>query len=165
MSTKRSLEASQRRRRHARKRTRRLLDFARRSPALDEDAEIAVNLGGVKMSEVLKEFAHPLLETARTPEEYRSYYMLGAIAWNLAEAGPESRREAFSDFESVWAGTRGATPAEQELLETALNALIERKKQLFPHVRRFVLDVEFGDRPDEYDIVVLSTPVDQPEED
>jgi len=90
-----------------------------------------------KLSKVIKEFAWPLIEAARTREEIETGVSLAIIAWNLAIVP-----------EAIESGTVRAVldglddDGDTVILRVTLAALLARKKALFDEDKRFVIDYE-----------------------
>jgi hypothetical protein len=87
---------------------------------------------GEKMSQVLEEFAQPLLRDAQSLDELKKALLVAMVAWN------HSLLDEAAAAESEMASRLFANPN----FRPVLNALIARKKQLYPHNRRFILDYE-----------------------
>ena len=157
-ASKRRLERRKRLRRgRERKRAIRLRQWASQSEILPPNARLVTNLGGVKMSEVLVEFAEPLLADAPGFQAYHNAIQLAAIAWNIALLPPERRREFLAETVQDAFGKGLRARMERRLLETLLDQLVARKERRFAHIRRFILDVKVSDEPEEYNVSVLST--------
>lgn len=61
-----------------------LRDWGHSGELFDPDDVIVLSNPEKKMSEVLIEFAQPLLKVAKTPEQFRTAISLAGIAWNAA---------------------------------------------------------------------------------
>src|ERR1700733_11779917 len=88
-----------------------------------------------KMSEVLLDFAQPLLDNADNFESQQKAIIIAALAWNLSLSNPVSRMfELRKLFREVSIG------ASTEDFKQVLKGLIIRKKEKFSDVRRLILD-------------------------
>ena len=106
---------------------------------------------GVKMSEVLKEFAEPYLHIAETTEEYRKMLAIATVAWNTT-LFPEEKRASAVD-EVLRGMPRGLRRDAKEIIQE----LMERKERLFPQYRRMIMDFEVTDSDDDWHVTVIST--------
>jgi hypothetical protein len=123
-----------------------LIRRVERSP-LFADADLRIGPPGqLKMSEVIVEFAEPLLDAARDDREYRNALGLAIVAWNVSLLP-----------ERMWTATLPKhlreLASEEDVADDLghlLTGLIHRKERFYPHVRRLVLDYEItrssGDR-------------------
>jgi len=103
---------------------------------------------GEKMSEVIQDFAEPLLDGADSPEEVKKALVIAMVAWNhslLQEAGEPGLGGIKSDLL--------ADPTVRGVFES----LVERKWALYPDNRRFILDYELIPSGHEYRFNVIST--------
>ena len=166
MSTKSKQAARQRRRKRSRKLARghgqELAERAKRAGLLSKNARIVSNLDGISTSDALVEFAEPLLSDGMSFESYEGAIRLACHAWNLAEASAPLQREMLQESRSLFRNMQDIMPDPERKGELLLRALIERKQREFSHIHRFILDVEVSDRPDKYDVVVLSIPIGPP---
>ncbi|MBI2927092.1 MAG: hypothetical protein HYY24_15460 [Verrucomicrobia bacterium] len=89
-----------------------------------------------KMSDVLIEFAQPLLAEARTESEYRGAFALASVAWNLALMPFLKRLKRLGEL---------VKRADRAAADIALD-LIRRKHELFADDKRWVLDFEISSR-------------------
>ena len=101
-----------------------------------------------KMSEVLIQFAKPLLKEDDDLEQHRKAYLLATLAWNLAILPEAQRRE---DLER---GELAKTFGPEGI--ALMRALIERKLLLFPHNTRPILDLSVTDLGDSLHVDVIS---------
>jgi hypothetical protein len=109
------------------------------------------------MSDVLERVARPLLDTL--PDDsginrVRAVMLLAAVGWNAAVgSSPEQVDTVLQELSLKFAET------SRELSKIAppfIQMLAERKRQLFPHDDRLVLDVEVADRGDHFYITAAS---------
>ena len=90
-----------------------------------------------KLSQVLEEFAWPLIEAAQVPDDIEAAVSRAIIAWNLAIV-PEDVQASL-----VHAAMDGFGDDRDALrFKVTLAALVARKKALFDEDRRFVVDYE-----------------------
>ena len=100
------------------------------------------------MSEVIEDFAEPLLEGADTPDEFRKALTIAMIAWNYSLLDEAARAEPDP--------TRAELMADP-LVRDMFEALIERKRQLYPDNRRAILDFQLIPNGTSHQFNVVST--------
>src|SRR5581483_7367963 len=103
---------------------------------------------GEKMSEVIEDFAAPLLEGADSPDEVKKALLIAMIDWNYSLLDEADRAEPDTAYETVF-----ADPVGKQLLER----LLIRKQELFPDNRRAILDFELIPAGTEFRFNVIST--------
>jgi len=113
------------------------------------------NEGETKMSEVLKDFVKPYLDPIKTMERRQKLLAIAAFAWNIALL-PEDQQQAELD-NIVQSLSKNQGPQFQQDAREILEALIERKQTHFAHHRRYILDYELKESPDEFFLSVVST--------
>lgn len=96
--------------------------------------------GKEKMSEVILEYARPLMESAQTVEEQKKAIGMAIICWNTSFIDPENRdlmiTETFAETgEELDSATR-------EVIEF----MLKRKDDLFPDNKRIIEDWIIKDR-------------------
>lgn len=112
---------------------------------------------GSKMSEALEQVARPLLDDM--PEGLgiqgtHTAVLLTAAGWNAAVThSPQETEQALQELASLFAKD---SPKLGELTLPFLRMLAERKRQLFPHDDRLVVDVNVEDRGDHFYITAAS---------
>jgi len=107
------------------------------------------------MSEVLKDFVQPYLESADTKEAYRKLLTLAILAWNVALL-PEKEQQATVDRlvdETLATATQGLKTDMKEIV----NMLIARKKSYFSENKRTIINYQLTDTGRDYYLVVAST--------
>ena len=92
-----------------------------------------------KMSEVLLEFAEPLLDAFDDDSHFRDLTAIAVFCWNLTFLSPKEREAAMNDVVDRMAG-RDAFKGRG--LREALRALIERKKTLYADDNRLIVNYE-----------------------
>lgn len=103
---------------------------------------------GEKMSEILEEFAQPLLAHAQSDEEIRKALGMATIAWNCAIAPPDARREFEQLIHSKF---------EDSVMRDVFDFLIARKHALFPENKRMILDYDMDRSTGQLALNVVST--------
>ena len=108
-----------------------------------------------KMSEVLPEFAEPLLDTIDDDELFEEVINFALICWNLSFF-PEHKQLA--KWKAIAKKVGRAHLLSRPEIESWVWVLLERKKTLFAHDRRIVLDCKVIDEGDRRRLLVMSTP-------
>jgi hypothetical protein len=116
----------------------------------------------VKMSELIGEYASDYINMGETTEERQSYLNGACSAWNIAVLPEHLREEALrrniAEYKKM---NPGAYDAEN--LADDLRKLIEKKLQMFPGVKKVIIDASIEPISDtKYRILVAST--DHPEQ-
>lgn len=96
--------------------------------------------GGVKMSEVLVDFAEPLLHGFTLPEERRAFeaaLKISALLWNAMVDPPEGGyRRLYAELGELV----GSPPGPE--IEKIFDAMIARGRALYPGLDRMIAGVE-----------------------
>jgi hypothetical protein len=107
------------------------------------------------MSEVLLEFAEPLLDGSEDNEQFRAAIALAGLCWNLSLMPPDEQVAELHNIvkqvgerEAFWG--RGI----REIVLT----LVDRKKAFFPDDNRLVLNYEFVEEKTGPRFLVASAP-------
>lgn len=98
------------------------------------------------MSNVLVDFAQPLLDAARNEGDFRLAITVAAACWNLSLLPESERSAALKDFKPGF-----ETPQE---LERQMRLLVARKEALFPNDKRVILDYQVSGGPQDGNVVV-----------
>jgi hypothetical protein len=126
--------------------------FVERAAARGVPVEIR-ETPGRKMSEILMEFAGPLLAQVSDDEHRKLVIGISVLGWNYA-LFPSNERASF--LESM----RGYMPGmDAETMEKFLAALAERKARLFPDILRYILDFEFSSTEGRLELFVTSVAI------
>jgi len=112
----------------------------------------------VKMSEVLGEFVKPYRQYAETITAFRVLLAMGSAAWNVALI-PEHMRE------KIFQGALDNLPfVNRDDAEVILSELIARKEKYFPQYRRMILDYDVTAKGSTWNITVVSSPMEEPDQ-
>ena len=105
-----------------------------------------------KMSDVLLDFAQPLVDAARNGDDFRIAITMAAACWNLS-LRPEPERSATLKRMAKSDVFRPRLDASLEL-EQQMRALVARKEALFPDDKRAILDYQVSGGPRDGSVVV-----------
>lgn len=112
---------------------------------------------GGKMSEVILDFAEPLVAAARTGEDFRKAIAIAIIFWDIALQPEEEHEELLGDAIRDLGEAAENDPAAITYFEAVGRALLLRKKVLFPDIKRAVLGYEVVGEGDSLQLLVTST--------
>ena len=127
---------------------------------LFRDTKIVVqeNVNKEKMSEVLLDFARPLLDHCGDDDDeiYRNMLAFAVCAWNLTLVPPRTRDKMLTDTINKICGS---DLEYRKFAEYHLKLLEKQKNELYPDNRRFIMDIEVRCERNNRRIFVASTPV------
>lgn len=132
-----------------------LLDRLRNSDLFPEK-KILVDLSAVqKMSEVILDFAEPLLSMASNDEEIKKSIGLAILIWNLSLLPTEGQSEQLEQF---WPSLQADSGDEHvEDARSIVASLLKRKELHFQDHKRAILDYHISDTRDGLHLDVVST--------
>jgi hypothetical protein len=122
-------------------------------------ASLASQLAAPNMSDTLLTFARHELDSLRagaTAAHVERLMVLAAGVWNTVVACPEGKLE-----DKLWELSRALQHSSDIPLEDIfrlLRTMAERKRLLFPHDHRIVVDVAVEDEGDHFHLQAASTP-------
>ena len=108
-----------------------------------------------KMSEIIIDYAQPLLNVAKNDEEQKKAISIAIAIWNLSLYPKEMQSEYIGKITEIMTASRKdgrLTDNEKEVL----NYLMERKKTFFPDIKRVILDYDYVETPQGFHINVVS---------
>jgi hypothetical protein len=98
--------------------------------------------GIVRMSEVLQDFAEPLLHDCVTDAEFKNAIMFSILVWNASlTTATDKEKSAEFIIEKL------AKSDQHEHIETTqyyIIKLLKRKEIMFPNINRFIVDCQFS---------------------
>jgi hypothetical protein len=110
----------------------------------------------VKMSEVLEEYARPLLEEATDLNSIQVAIEMASICWNIASMPEDKQEELMRDALAEISKISGDYETSQKIMDM----LIKRKKMFFPKYNKFILNKEVVPlEKGGYYLTVLSTEI------
>jgi hypothetical protein len=119
-----------------------------------DNAKYLVNPPGeISMSDAISQLIEPYKDDAPDYKAFRTLVTFGCTAWNASILPQDQRTEM---LEKVLAALTAGKKDHAEMLEF-VNELMDRKKRLFPHVTRMIVDFKVTDRGDDFHIAVAST--------
>jgi len=109
----------------------------------------------IKMSEVLMDFAEPLLDTLDDDEHFEGVIALAALCWNCSFLPPKKQRAQFNTILDKLGKSETLTRLE---IEDCTRMLLERKKALFADDKRMVVDYKVVEEEEGRRLLVMSIP-------
>lgn len=109
---------------------------------------VVPDTAGEKMSEVIEDFAAPLLEDADSLEQVRRALAFAMVAWNYALRDEPDRAKPEPAHAAL---------LSDPIVKQAFESLVARKQELYPDNQRAVLDYELIPTSSGYRFNVIST--------
>lgn len=98
--------------------------------------------GAVRMSEVLQDFAEPLLRESGTDAEVKDAIKFSILVWNVS-LFPAPERENMVEM-LIKQVSNPDQPEHTESVKYYVNMLLKRKEEMFPDINRAVIDCQFS---------------------
>lgn len=115
----------------------------------------------IKMSEILPLFAKPFIdEYVTTPHSFDAAIKYSIMVWNLGLLSEDQRPEYIELFQEGIQAAFGGSISREKNLEI-MNMLLERKRTLFPDVKRLIKSYEIINKGDDSFINVESIKMDE----
>ena len=108
-----------------------------------------------KLSAIILDFARPFTDNVGD-DQFRSVIALAIFCWNIGLLPEDQQERQLRRVVREEAEGKPAGFADDMMTWTRL--LIDRKKKLFAHDRRMVMDFTIEDDGDEFHLLVASTP-------
>lgn len=120
---------------------------------LPKDAVITTNTQNEKMSEVLLEFAKPLIDECKDDKAFYKALQISAIAWNSSFFSPEERKKLIDESFNKYINDNN----EREIAKEILSKMLERKEKKFQNIKRKILDFQISYRDGQQHLNVISS--------
>jgi len=114
------------------------------------------------MSEVITDFAQPLIERVQSDEQYRKAIGIAVLIWNIALESEDRQEKLLSEVIRDLAAETGNDPEVSDYFETLGRTLLLRKRSLYSDNRRAILDYQITEDGDDLHLQVASTIIDEP---
>jgi hypothetical protein len=138
-----------------------LQNLMNRAKTRHKDKECSIGtaeeMGLVKMSEIILEFAEDMIELGENDAARENSITLAIVAWNLAvliESGEKNPLEHLNEFYRMMKIKKNSE--EEEALTALVLVLIERKHVEYPHIHRFIDDFEIIETKNDFHLNVAS---------
>ncbi|MGH7457043.1 MAG: hypothetical protein ACRENG_37180 [bacterium] len=112
--------------------------------------------GHEKMSEVIMEFARPMLDKSTDDEITQNIISFAILAWNLALHKEQDTDEAYQKLHDM-ALSSYTDEIRRKQFHDFLDMLLQRKREYFADYKRFILDYELSFTRDSMHFDVVST--------
>ncbi|MFH1572580.1 MAG: hypothetical protein ABIG68_01275, partial [Acidobacteriota bacterium] len=106
---------------------------------------------GPRLSDIILGLAQPLLDLAKTEAAKKNAVAITIAAWNCALLPPGNRERFLDDLDHRIPGI--SSPVLKDMVEE----IAGRKAELYPDIRRFVMDFVVTCNGDEVRLVVATT--------
>jgi predicted CopG family antitoxin len=131
-----------------------LENFMQQVAAKNEGAKYLLNpKGEISMSDVIAQLIEPYKEDAPDYQSFRTLVTFACTAWNASILPPEERDEMLDKMLE-------ALPSQKKKRSEIVGFIAElmnRKKQLFPHITRMIVEFKVTDLGQEFHIAIAST--------
>ena len=105
--------------------------------------KIIVESKGIeKMSEVIESFAEPLLADCKSDKDVKSTIQFAIQVWNLTMLPEYEQGKIIQDLAEAFSAPDNIDEINQAKLY--INSFVNRKKRMFPHIQRTVIDYQFS---------------------
>ncbi|MBW2149689.1 MAG: hypothetical protein JRI22_22070 [Deltaproteobacteria bacterium] len=111
--------------------------------------------GKEKMSEVVLDFAKPLLDECRDSDTEKKAISLAILVWNMSLLPENSRDQAIQKMYSDLLPSDDAT--DLATMMYCVDMLMERKRKYFPKNKRAIIDYQFSGSGKDRRLDVAST--------
>jgi hypothetical protein len=101
-----------------------------------------------KMSEVIEDFAEPLLSRADSPDDVTKALQIAMAAWNYSLLDEAAKAEPDCPYSFLFADPN---------MRSVFEFLLERKRRLYPENTRAILDFQLVPNGTEFQFNVVST--------
>lgn len=95
-----------------------------------------------KLSHAVIQVAKPFLD--QDPDLFEKILMVAITAWNLSFHPDEDREKRMWEFIEKF----GRTPEDRQGFRHILETLLTRKREMFPHDDRYIVNFQFSEDPD-----------------
>ncbi len=109
-----------------------------------------------KMSEVVLEFAEPLLEALDDDSHFKHGIAMAVFCWNLTFLPPNEQEAAMNDIVKRMAGR---DVFKRVGLREAVRAMLDRKKALYADDNRLIVNCEVVKEKSGPRLLVMSSPI------
>jgi len=111
----------------------------------------------IRMAEVIANFSSDILSTAKDGYQRKSFLNCACTAWNIS-LFPEDKIESQLDISVHDYERHNPDSTDSSNYRHNLEQLIMRKNELYPNIRRTVVEASIEDKGDGEKITVLSVP-------
>jgi len=109
-----------------------------------------------KMSDVIQDFAKPLLLLKDDEEFQRKALRVAILVWNISLFPKQKQEKALQEICSDF--SKPDDPNYIESIKTIVNALIERKRKNYPNHKKVITDFQISGSGKSRRLNVVSTP-------
>lgn len=107
------------------------------------------------MSEIIINFARPLLDVANNGEEQKKTITIAVTIWNLSLLPEKTQSEYINEIKKIMSAS-GKNRDFSESDNGVFNYLMKRKKLLFSDINRMVVDYDFVETTKGFHLNIVS---------
>jgi len=107
-----------------------------------------------KMSEVLLDFAKPLIDEYEDDKALYNALQISSIAWNASFFPPKERKKLIDESLNEHISDKNG----REMVKEILLEMLRRKEKDFPNIKRMILDLQVSYKDGQQHLDVISTP-------
>jgi hypothetical protein len=133
----------------------RLLRKAKERANNSELEVLTASPGIEKMSEIIIDFAQPLLDAATNAQAQKQAITTAIIGWNLSLFPKKEQVAQIEEIKNLLNSSTNSDQLRNEAIEI-FNFLLARKKSLYPEINRLVVDYELIETPKGFHLNVVS---------
>ena len=131
-----------------------LENFMQEVAAKTGDAKYLVNPSGeISMSDAISQLIEPFRDDAPDYKSFHTLVTFACVAWNASVLPPDERDEMLN---KIITGVSRRKKNRSEINEF-IKELMDRKRKLFPHVSRMIVEYKVTDLGDDFHIAIAST--------
>ena len=112
-----------------------------------------------KVSEMILKMAEGFLDMAEDTEHMENLLRMACTAWNIACFEAPRRHDLIRKYVETFREANNASEATGKDLEEDMRRLIEKKDQLYPHIKIRIVDSQVELRDGREHVIVASTPL------
>jgi hypothetical protein len=106
---------------------------------------------GIKMSEVIMDFAKPLLNFSEDDGSKDKAISVAILSWNLALLPQDAQREELKKI------LHSYSKEDAQVMDDVVNIMVQRRSVYFPDIKKFIVGYEIVRRGDNVELLVAST--------
>ena len=105
--------------------------------------KVSVTPKGIeKMSEVIGDFAEPLLTDCKSNDDIKKSIQFAVVVWNLTMLPEDEQDKIIQNLVKTLSTPGNIDQINRAKLE--ISSFINRKKKMFPHIQRTIIDYQFS---------------------
>jgi hypothetical protein len=122
----------------------------------NQNLVVGTSSNGIKMSEVILDFAESLLEMTENEDQEEQAISIAILIWNLSLTPEKTRKKHVKELAAAMVDPDEHPEIAAENMET-IQALIKRKERIYPDISRAIVSHDMVRTPDGIHLNVAST--------